>query len=227
MEKRLKWNAIGLESKTKILINFLENEKSKLPTSHSKDLRKLQNYIEELKYLTSIMDNIKFKLIPELEQAFRIKFQAPELTLLALSRPSIRNVYEDISKYSLDKLDNPLKTGDYEELACSGDAGNVLALIGDSVLGLVVVESLWDSSLATVGGLTKERSNMVSNENLAKVCDRWNLFDYRLKRLKEPTHLTKGDKIEHEKGTLVESIFGVIYLEFGYSELLRIIPHIQ
>lgn len=33
--------------------------------------------------------------------------------------------------------------------------------------------------------------------------------------------------IMHEKGTLVESILGVIYLELGFTVLLRIVPLMQ
>lgn len=58
--------------------------------------------------------------------------------------------------------------------------------------------------------------------------DSWNLYDYRLKRLNVPTELdAKIKTIEHEKATLVEAIFGVIYLEFGFDELIRILLLIQ
>jgi len=33
--------------------------------------------------------------------------------------------------------------------------------------------------------------------------------------------------IQHEKGTLIEGIYGVICLEFGFEELIRTIPLIQ
>ena len=66
---------------------------------------------------------------------------------------------------------NPLKIDEYKELASSGDAADVLALIGDAAMDLCVVQTLWDSSLATVGKLTKKRAGIVANENLAKICD--------------------------------------------------------
>jgi len=54
------------------------------------------------------------------------------------------------------------------------------------------------------------------------------LFTCRLNRLKVITkEETKQETIIHEKGTLVESIIGVIYLEFGLKVLLRIVPLIQ
>ena len=83
-------------------------------------------------------------------------------------------------------------------------------------------------SLATVGELTTKRREIVSNEYLAKVCDQWDLYDFRLSRLYEPTTKDAKEKtIEQEKATLVEAIFGVIYLEFGLQHLVRILPHVQ
>lgn len=37
----------------------------------------------------------------------------------------------------------------------------------------------------------------------------------------------KEKTIEHEKAILIEAIFGVTYLEFGFQNLVRILPHVQ
>jgi ribonuclease-3 len=228
MHKRLKWNAVGLDRKTQILYEKMLIEKQQEPPENLKNLRKLQLFIDELKFLLDIMNKIHNELILELEKILRVKFKTPELIMLALSRPSIRNIYEDLEIYFNTQQDNPLKPEDYKELASSGDAADVLALIGDSVLDLGTVQLLWDSSLATAGELTKRRADLVANENLAKVCEKWNLYDYRLKRLNVPSELNaKVKTIEHEKATLVEAIYGVIYLEFGYDELIRTLAFIQ
>lgn len=87
---------------------------------------------------------------------------------------------------------NPFKLDEYKELASSGDAADVLALIGGAALDLSVAQTLWDSSLATVGRLTKTRARMVANDNLAKVCDEWNLYEFRLNRLHD--HSEKNAK---------------------------------
>ena len=132
------------------------------------------------------------------------------------------------TKHFNNQKNNPLKIDEYKELASSGDAANVLALIGDAALDLSVVQTFWDSSLTTVGKLTKKRPGIVANDNLARICDEWNLFNYCLNRLNDPSEKNAKPKtIEHEKGTLIEAIYGVIYLEFGFVELIRTIPLIQ
>ena len=228
MERKLKWNAIGFERKTKQLFEILKNQKEEFPSTHSKEHRKLDLFLNELKNLIETIDKIQQKLIPQLEKILRIKFPTPELILIALSRPSIRTNYEQIEEHFQKYPPNPLKSDEYSELASSGDAANVLALIGDAVLDLAVVQSLWDSSLATAGDLSCKRIDLVSNMNLAKVCDEWKLYEYRLQRHHLPTkQLSKEETIEHEKATLVEAIYGVIYLEFGFEELVRTVPLIK
>ena len=228
MHKRLKWNAIGLERKTVILYDKISQEKNEVPAAHLNKHKTLQGFLDELNHILETIKKIQNKLIHELEKIFRVEFKTPEMLMLALSRPSIRNIYEDLEKHFKTQLYNPLKPEEYKELASSGDAANVLALIGDSVIDLAVVQSLWDSSLATAGKLSVKRASIVSNENLAKICEKWNLFEYRLKRLHNPTEIkAEAETIVHEKATLVEAVYGVIYLEFGFEELSRVLPLIQ
>ena len=228
LERKLKWNAIGLLKKTEKLLTYLHKEKEITPSSHSSEIRKLNGFIEELAHLLNRMNMIDQTLIPELESKFRIVFPTPEMIYIALSRPSIRTVYENLKAFLCRKSNGILTEDEFVELGASGDAGDVLALVGDAVLDLAIVQILWDSSIATVGKLTEKKTKIVSNEHLAKVSDEWHLFDYQLNRSKEPTKKeSKIETIVHEKATLVEAIYGVIYLEFGFEEFVRLVPMIK
>jgi dsRNA-specific ribonuclease len=174
------------------------------------------------------MEKIEKILIPKLEVIFRLKFTTPELIMFALSRPSIRKIFEDLNVHFNNNPERLLKKEELNELASSGDAAEVLALIGDSALDLAIVQLLWDASLSNTGKLTEKRKEVASNLNLAKYCDGWELYGCQLNRLKSSDNeVIKPETVIHEKGTLVESILGVIYLEFGLDVLLRIVPLIQ
>ncbi len=228
MHKRLKWNAIGFEKKTQLLYKTLQQEKDELPEDHISKHKTLQGFLDQLSHVLDKMNRIQKELIPKLEEIFNLEFRTPELVMLSLCRPSIRNIYKDMEMHFNYQKNNPLKLDDYKELASSGDAADVLALIGDAVLDLSVVQTLWDSSLATAGKLSKKREEIVANDNLAKFCDEWNLYEFRLNRTHDPSEKNAKPKtIQHEKGTLVEAIYGVIYLEFGFEELIRTVPLIQ
>jgi len=228
MQEKLKWNAIGLARKTQLLQLYILEEKNAIPEGHTKKHAKVQRYLDELNHLLERMVKIEKILIPKLEKIFRLKFTTPELIMLALSTTSIRKIFEDLNAHFINDSNRPLKEDEMVELASSGDAAKVLALIGDAALDLAIVQLLWNLSLSTTGKLTEKRKEVVSNSNLAKYCDQWGLFGCRLNRFRviEP-EITKLETIDHEKGTLVESILGVIYLEFELEVLLRIVPLIQ
>ena len=228
MQEKLKWNAIGLARKTQSLQQYILKEKNAIPEDHTNKHAKRQRYLDELRHLLERMEKIEKILIPKLEAIFRLKFTTPELIMLALSNTSIRNIFEDLNVHFTNDSNRPLKEEELTELASSGDAAKVLALIGDAALDLAIIQLLWDSSLSTTGKLTEKRKEVASNNNLAKYCDLWGLYGSQLNRFRaiEPED-TKLETINHEKGTLVESILGVIYLEFGLEVLLRIVPLIQ
>ena len=228
MQDKLKWNAIGLIKKTRTLKEYIEREKNDVPVDHTKKRAKISGFLVELNHLLEQMEKIKKITIPKLEDLFRLTFPTPELVMFALARPSIRNIFEDLNIHFKDDANRPLSEEELIELASSGDAAVVLALVGDAALDLAIVQILWDSSLSTTGELTTKRKKVASNKNLAIYCEEWGLYSCRLDRSQEnPTDDPKIETIEHEKGTLVESILGVVYVEFGLKELLRIVPLIQ
>ena len=93
------------------------------------------------------------------------------MVIFTLARPSIRNIFEDLNTHFKDDVNRPLSKEELMELASSGDAAVVFALIGDAALDLAIVQILWDSSLSKTGELTIKRKNVVSNNNLAIYCE--------------------------------------------------------
>lgn len=228
MQDKLKWNAIGLVKKTRMLKDYIEREKNDIPINHTKKNATLSGFLDELNHILEQMEKIKKIIIPKLENLFRLTFPTPEMVMFALTRPSIRNIFEQLNTHFKDDANRPLSEEALIEMASSGDAAVVLALIGDAALDLAIVQILWDSSLSKTGELTTKRKKVVANKNLAIYCEEWGLYSCRLNRLHaNPMDDPKTETIEHTKGTLVESIMGVVYLEFGFKGLLRIVPFIQ
>jgi len=228
MEEKLKWNAIGLVRKTQILRDYILNEKDGIPIDHTNKHAKRQGFLDELNHLLEQMEKIEKILIPKLETFFRFKFPTPELIMFALSRPSISTIFDNLKNHFNNDPNKPLKDDEMAELASSGDAAEVLALIGDAVLDLAIAQIFWDSALSNTGKITEKKKEIASNLNLAKFCDDWNLCGCRLNRFDVVTaEEVKPKTIIHEKGTLVESILGVIYLEFGYDTLKGIVSYFQ
>jgi len=223
---RLQWKDIYYYQKTLIVRNGLYHNKENLQ-SHLKEFKKVSNFLDEINHILDTMVSIEEVLIPKLEEELDLSFTSSELLMIALTRPSIRNIFSDLKIYFSQKKDYPLDLTDFDILASTGYIANVLALLGDAVLDLAVVEIMWDPLLSTTGDLTIKRKDFVSNKKLAKVCDRFNLRNYSLKRLNDPSQrLIKGKTLEHEKGTIVEAILGVIYLESSLEGVRCILPNL-
>ncbi len=74
-----------------------------------------------------------------------------------------------------------------------------------------------------MGHLTQEKSEIVSNEHMAEVCDRWGLYEHRIHLDSE---VPSREEIEHDKGTLVEAIYGIIQMEYGFDRVLDNIKYL-
>lgn len=91
-----------------------------------------------------------------------------------------------------------------------------IEFIGDSVLGLVVAESLYNKNQgASEGDLTLMKHRLVSTASLAAVAERLELGKYvRIGRGEEHTG---GRKKQTLLANTLEAIIGAIFLDGGYS----------
>lgn len=227
MQKKLTLNAVGLKKKINHLLSSCQTRKDELPQDHLREYRSLDGFIADLEFILEKIKQIEGVLIPLLEKDFRIRFKTPELVLLAFSSLSMKNVFDVIQAYFQSKELEILTNMQFIEISASHDASKVLALVGDAALSLSTVEVVWDSSLATVGGLSQRRDKIISNKNLSKTSDKYNLIEFIIGKKDPGEPLVNEELIYHLKATLVEAILGIIYLEYGLEEIFRIVPMLQ
>lgn len=126
----------------------------------------------------------------------------------------------------LDKLllENALTHSSYanENRGRSTGSNERLEFLGDSVLGMVVAEYLYlENPKLPEGELTRLRANLVCEQSLVLVAQKWNLG----------THLKLGRGEESGGGRerqsiladAVEAVLAAVYLDSGLSEASRII----
>lgn len=212
---KLKWNITGIFDDLPTIAKELEHQKTELPENNKNDRNKLNNWIKQINAINKEIQNIKTNKIPLLERNIQYTFNDHDLVILTLVQPGIKNLFGEVSKYYQ-------KAGikyDFESYLNLDQAAKVLAFIGDAAIDLAVAQILWQPNISNVGQLTKQRSNVASNENLAKICDKWNLYESRIPNSHKISQ-TNEEKINHAKGTIVEALFGVIYTESGLKEVV-------
>ncbi len=99
---------------------------------------------------------------------------------------------------------------------------NALAVFGDAAINLALLMKIpWRPDISNKGWLTIQRAKYASNENLAKICDKWHLYDFKI-------HLDSDQSESVDtKATIIEAIFGVVYVEAGLDQVIASIDAIR
>lgn len=213
---KLKWNIKGIFDNIPIIEKALENRSSQLP-DHLREKKKITNWIEQIKKINDNIYNIKKLKLAELERNINYTFDEPDLVVLSFVQPSIRKMFEEIyadsSRLGLNV--------DFEPYHHMDEAAKVLALIGDAAISLALIQILWEPNISDVWDLTIKREKYAKNENLARICDKWGLYGFRIHYDYGSNQSENiGKKINHAKGTIIEAIFGVVYIEAGLKQVV-------
>jgi dsRNA-specific ribonuclease len=212
---KLKWNIQGIFDNFQEIERELEHRINQLPENNIKERNRITNWINQIKKIDQGIQNIiKYKL-GEVEKNINYNFAEPDLVVLSFIQPSVKNLFTELNIYS-SKVGFNLN---FEPYINMDEAAKVLGLIGDAAIDLALVQILWEPNISNVGELTKKRSNFASNENLARICDKWDLYDFRIHFDPDKSEI-KEETINHVKGTIIEALFGVMYIESGLDQII-------
>lgn len=219
--RELSWEEIGLETTLKDLANIVRDVEASTPPQNTRMLRKTKKWSQQLSEVIDSLVQIRTELKPQLEKALGVSIRGQELLQVAMFQPSTKNLFSELQiQLSLDKR-SPLDEEDYEVLVFLSEIAQSLALVGDAAISIAVLHHIWQPKATDVGTLTQRRADIVSNEHLAKVCDSWGLYEQRIHF--DPASPSKSE-MNHDKGTLVEAICGIVYIEHGFNKVRELIP---
>ncbi len=128
-------------------------------------------------------------------------------------------------KYEFNKPELLEKALTHSSFANNGNCSSneLLEFLGDSVIGLVVTEYLYNSFPGeTEGTLSKIKGRLCSRELLNKKAKKIKIGDYL--RI-EPDKIAK-DRKENFLGNALEALIGAIYLDSGFEDVKRVIHNL-
>ena len=219
--KKLTWQSIQIEDKLKILSKTIEQTKTQTPEKNTRLLGKVDRWQEQLHEVNEGIHYIKKKLAPKLENALDLKIRNNESLLAAMFQPSTKNLFLELEIQYRGKH-NPFDDDSFDDLVSLSENAKRFALLGDAAISMAVIYHLWQME-DDVGKLTQDKSTIVSNKHMADLCDRWGLYKHRIHF--DPETPSKGE-IQHDKGTLVEAIYGIVQMEHGFEHVLKNINHL-
>lgn len=212
---KLKWNIQGIFDDFPEIERELEHRINQLPENNTKERKRITNWINKIKKIDHGIQNIRKYKLGELEKNINYNFAEPDLVILSFIQPSVKNLFTELNIYFS-------KVGfdfNFEPYLNMDEAAKVLALIGDAAIDLALIENLWEPNISNVGELTEKRSKFASNENLARICDKWDIYDFRIHFDPNKPEI-KEETINHVKGTIIEALFGVMYIESGLKQII-------
>ncbi|MHA1637193.1 MAG: ribonuclease III domain-containing protein [Candidatus Thorarchaeota archaeon] len=219
----LYWEKIDIISHLEKISKVIEYNEKNTPPENTRTLGKFTKWKMQLARMHTGAKYIQEALSIDLSKAFNNRFDKKGLISISLFQPSTKNFFLELHDHFC--------IGDYQGIDCEilsnmvllPEMAKVLALIGDAAIDMAVLHHLWRPNVADVGSLTQDRANIVSNEHLAEKSDDWNLYDNRIHF--DPETPTKSE-IDHIKGTLVEALFGVVYIESGFEAVKKCVKYL-
>ncbi len=214
----LKWEEVQFEEELGYLLDLVQESISETPPENTRTLRKMTRWSNMLSGIRTSIQHIEEGLQPRLESELGVPLNKRGLLTTSLFQPSTKNVFLEIqTHYSEENATCHVQK--LETLIGLSEIAKVLGLLGDAVIDIAILDHLWEPDASRVGNLTQRRSQLVNNEHLARICDKLGLYDHRIHF--DPETQEKSE-MEHIKGTLVEALFGVIYMERGFEEAKKL-----
>ncbi|MDD3070226.1 MAG: ribonuclease III domain-containing protein [Methanoculleus horonobensis] len=210
MHRWLTWNLPGIEGGLTTLRDDLVREAPELSTG---DAVKFRRWVREIETVLTKAAVISGTIQPEVEAEIGYSLGDREQFVIAMFRPSTRNLFDEIAEHARGNNWCTLTDAKLRELAGLHEVAGALAWIGDAALKIGLLPAIWDPDVAKAGVLTRNRKAYDRNSNLARLCDRWRLYEHRIHFDADTSRSAR--KINHTKGTLVESVFGILFLKEG------------
>ncbi len=208
---------VHIEKKLASLLTEVKGAKENVPSQNTRLLGKTMRWITQLTGMQSSIDQVKDSLRPKLEEVLGVSLHKNELLLVALFQPSTKNLF-------LEMIDEfPSKQEELKHLVALSEMAEALALVGDAAISLAALHHVWQPKSIDAGVLTQRRSDIVNNEHMAELCDNWGLYEHRIHF--DPHSVSKSE-MEHDKGTLLEAIYGIVYIEQGLEKVKELIRYL-
>ncbi|WOF15592.1 hypothetical protein F1737_02280 [Methanoplanus sp. FWC-SCC4] len=192
------------------------NEKSK-GEKNSRDKDKQKKWIHQLEDIVKKIEVVENNIIPDIERDLGYRFNDHNFLVTAFFMSNTKNVYMEILEEYHGYNHSGIDRITMKYLEKLPEIAKTLAWIGDTVIKSALLDDIDICNMADINTdiLTVKRQKYEQNTNLANLSDKWKLLENSVTLKKITTQDTK--KIAHLKGSLVESIFGALYIDLNLN----------
>lgn len=184
-------------------------------------LRRIKAWIREIDHLQSQIENVNRRIIPAIETDLGYTFKDTNPLIRILVDTTTKRLFLGILN-TLPEADLPVPARDIFMLAKMPGDASALALIGDVTLRLRVVPGAIKGAFTSPGESDTRLDASALFESHLALCDHWKLFENAIGLGYRPR--PTGEERARERATLVQAVFGALYLEGGRDALEAAVP---
>jgi ribonuclease-3 len=215
MSENLNWEVPSVEKNLGAIEDCVRNHLDGLPKTHVAVREKMERWLDRFGSIRQGISAGRYNVQPLIERDLGYALANRELVVAAMFQPSTKNLFSEIEAHFRSMGGCALPSEDLLLMAGLPEVAKTLAWIGDAAMNLGVLPLIWSPRVADVGALTEKRKRYVRNTHVARLADRWSMYQHRI----HFDTIEPGAEAAHIKGTLVESIFGIVYLQGGLSKV--------
>jgi|GEM_PF-5183463 len=206
---KIEFPTIEIEKTIRLLADYFSTLKDDPAITKKKKREKFSKWNCELIRILERISRFQKHVLPLIKEDLGYSFTDRNLVLTAMMQPSVKNTFSDIKTDFENDTQLPISPQELNLLIAAPDTAESMAWVGDFAIRYAVSLHVWETGL-TPEQLHNKREFLVTDKNLSKLCDHWELYDYRFYQDSAgPQEKTR----ETIQGTLTEAIFGVIFVE--------------
>jgi dsRNA-specific ribonuclease len=219
---RIEFPTIEIEKTIRVLTNFSLNL-CENPSYGKKDREKFSRWNSELKRILEQISLFEKHVLPVIGKDLGYPFRDRNLVFIAMMQPSVKNTFSEIKTDFENDTHLPISRQELNLLIAAPDTAESMAWVGDFAIRYAVSLYIWETGL-TPEQLHDRREVLVTDKNLSKLCDHWELYRHRFYQDSTGPQEKTREKIQ---GTLTEAIFGVIFVERDIDGVQNALPLID
>ncbi len=221
---KIPWQRIDIAGRIEDVIRVISETRTTTLNEHTRAYEKFMRWESQLRTIQRSVKFIESELKSHLEGILDVSLGDGELLTIGLFQPSTKNLFLELQAEFCNNDHGEIDCKMLSSFVMMSEFGKSLALVGDAAISLAILDYLWTPDVIEVGKLTQRRAELVSNENLAELCDMWHLYENRINF--DPP-VAKRSEIDHDKGTLVEAVYGIVYILHGLHAVRTTVRHLM
>ncbi|WP_214041022.1 hypothetical protein [Methanoculleus sp.] len=183
--------------------------------------KKLDGWVLDITELQTKVTYIQQRIIPQISRDLQFDFGDPDLILRIMVDGTAKGMFWEMLSEFPEKRYPKLRKSIRAMSEFPGEAES-LAYLGNAALLLAATHHLWVSNTPSKAALDQKSQPFKDKKYQALLEKRWMLyentigFDHKLR--------SNIDEENHDRSTLVEAVFGLLYIKGGLDAVIKAMP---